>query len=90
MGGVLALFFSLLILLVLPLIYDCRIKGRAFYPLAGGMFWSLVVVFVIITIIGIAPVEAPYTYIGLGATILYFMIFCLLAKVSSLLEKILM
>ena len=74
---------------MLPLIYDCRIKGRAFYPLAGGMFWSLVVVFVIITIIGIAPVEAPYTSIGLGATILYFMFFCLLAKGSSMLEKIL-
>nr|AKS04232.1 cytochrome b [Parasagitta elegans] len=90
LGGVLALFFSLLILLVLPLIYDCKMKGSAFYPLAGGMFWSLVVVFVMMTMMGMAPVEAPYTNIGLGATILYFMLFCLLAKVSSLLEKVLM
>ena len=90
LGGVLALFLRLLILLVLPLIYSCRIKGRAFYPLAGGMFWSLVVVFIMITIIGIAPVEAPFTYIGLAATILYFLLFCLLAKVSSLFAKILL
>lgn len=38
LGGVLALFCSLLILLVLPLINNCKIKGRAFYPLASVIF----------------------------------------------------
>lgn len=85
-----ALFLRLLILLILPLISDCKIKGRAFYPLAGGMFWSLVVVFFMITLIGIAPVEAPFTFIGLAATFFYFLLFCLLAKVSSLFEKLLL
>lgn len=90
LGGVLALFCSLLILMTLPLINACRIKGRAFYPLAGFMFWSLVVVFGLITLMGIAPVEAPFTNIGLGATILYFILFCTISKFSSLLESILL
>lgn len=85
-----ALFCSLLILLTLPLINDCRIKGSAFYPLAGSMFWTLVVVFGLITLIGIAPVEAPFTYIGMGATLLYFFLFSTITKISSLLESILL
>lgn len=38
LGGVVGLFFSLLILLILPLVSVGRIKGRAFYPIAGFMF----------------------------------------------------
>lgn len=83
LGGVLALFCRLLILLTLPLINDCRMKGSTFYPLAGCMFWSLVVVFCLITLMGMAPVEAPFTYIGLGATILYFILFSTISKLSS-------
>lgn len=89
LGGVLALFLSLLILLALPIIYNCSMKGSAFYPLAGVIFWSLVVVFIIITLIGIAPVEAPFTHIGLGATILYYFLFCSMSKITSIFEKIL-
>lgn len=86
LGGVLALLLSLLILLSLPLLYRCRIKGCAFYPMSSFLFWCLVVVFIIITIIGIAPVEAPYTYVGLVATLLYFILFCFISKVSSMIE----
>lgn len=90
LGGVLALFLSLLILLTLPLLYRCRIKGSAFYPLSRFLFWCLVVVFIIITIIGIAPVEAPFTYVGLVATFFYFLLFCIISKVSSMLEGFLL
>lgn len=90
LGGVMALFLSILVLLILPLVYNCRMKGSAFYPVAGVLFWSLVVVFIIITLIGIAPVEAPFTYLGLAATILYFLLFCLFAKISLLFEKFLL
>nr|AKS04318.1 cytochrome b [Parasagitta elegans] len=89
LGGVIALFCSLLILLALPLINDCSMKGSAFYPLAGSMFWCLVVVFCSMTLMGMAPVEAPFTTIGLGATLLYFILFCTISKMSSLLEPIL-
>lgn len=89
LGGVLALFCSLLILLVLPLVYDCNIKGRAFSPVARVLFWTLVVVFIMITFIGIAPVEEPYASVGLICTLLYFLLFSFLSKVSSTVEKLL-
>lgn len=90
LGGVLGLFFSLLILLVLPLVSVGKIKGRAFYPIAGFMFWSLVVVFVIITLMGIAPVESPYTFLGMCATMLYFIFFCCFGKVCQIFERLLL
>lgn len=89
LGGVLALFSSLLILLALPLVYDCNIKGRAFNPVARVLFWTLVIVFILITFIGIAPVEEPYASVGLMSTLLYFLLFSLLSKVSSSVEKLL-
>nr|AKS04347.1 cytochrome b [Parasagitta elegans] len=88
LGGVAALFSSLLVLLLLPLLYSCRMKGSAFYPLSSFLFWMLVCTFVLMTLMGMAPVEAPYTYVGLGATVCYFLIFCLISKVSSWFDKI--
>lgn len=88
LGGVLALFLSLLILLILPIIYNCRMKGRAFYPIAGVMFWGLVVVFLLMTAMGIAPVEAPFTSVGLVCTLVYFLFFCTLSVTSSQLGKL--
>nr|AKS04329.1 cytochrome b [Parasagitta elegans] len=89
LGGVIALFCSLLILLALPLINDCSMKGSTFSPLARSMFWCLVVVFCLMTLMGMAPVEAPFTTIGLGATLLYFILFCTISKISTLMEPIL-
>nr|AKS04403.1 cytochrome b [Parasagitta elegans] len=89
LGGVLALFCSLLILLTLPMINDCKMKGSTFYPLASTMFWSLVVTFCLMTLMGMAPVESPYAHIGLCATIIYFMLFCLFSKVNSMSETFL-
>lgn len=88
LGGVLALFCRLLILLILPLVYDRKMKGSAFYPLVSVFFWLLVSAFIMITFIGIAPVEAPFTFVGLASTLVYFTIFCVLSKVSSLLDRL--
>lgn len=90
LGGVLGLFFCLLILLTLPLADGGKIKGRVFYPLARLIFWCLLVVFVIITFMGMAPVESPYTAISMGATMLYFLFFCCFGKVSKLFDNLLL
>ena len=50
--GVIAMFGSLLILLILPLTDVSRIRGAKFRPIMKFAFWSFVVNFIILTWIG--------------------------------------
>lgn len=45
LGGVIGLFSSLLILLILPFIHSNSIKGNSFYPPSKRLFWLFVVTF---------------------------------------------
>ena len=84
--GVIAMFASLLILLVLPLTDLSRIRGNEFKPLSRFSFWLLVAVFIVLLQIGARHAEAPYILIGQVATALYFSYFILIVPVISLLE----
>nr|YP_010688216.1 cytochrome b [Pillucina pisidium (Dunker, 1860)]WBR65410.1 cytochrome b [Pillucina pisidium (Dunker, 1860)] len=74
-GGVLALVLSVIGLMILPLLsfgYNgCLSVSMS--PLNQAMFWGFVGIFVLLTWIGMCPVEAPYTLIGQMCTFLYFL-----------------
>merc|ERR1712083_1066763 len=59
LGGVLGLFGSLLVLLVLPFIHINTMKGNSFYPASKTFFWLFVISFFILTLGGAWPVETP-------------------------------
>jgi ubiquinol-cytochrome c reductase cytochrome b subunit len=64
---------SLLVLLLMPFLEKgSSFKGLAFYPLGQIIFWRFVVVFCLLTWIGIRPVEEPYVIIGQWLTVVYF------------------
>nr|YP_010952929.1 cytochrome b [Empoascanara plamka]WMQ52372.1 cytochrome b [Empoascanara plamka]WMQ75132.1 cytochrome b [Empoascanara dissimilis] len=75
LGGVMALFASILILLVLPFSMKMKFKGISFYPLAQLNFWMFLTITILLTWIGARPVELPYTDIGGVLTIMYFLYF---------------
>uniref|UniRef100_A0AAU8G9B7 Cytochrome b n=1 Tax=Colposcenia aliena TaxID=3101724 RepID=A0AAU8G9B7_9HEMI len=75
LGGVVALLFSILILLTLPLFNTSYMKGIQFYPLTQHIYWSWVNIFILLTWIGMKPVENPYIILSQILTILYFMLF---------------
>nr|UGK73267.1 cytochrome b [Roxasellana stellata] len=75
LGGVMALFFSILILAILPFSIKSKFKGIQFYPISQMMFWMFVTTVILLTWIGARPVELPYTETGLMLTILYFSYF---------------
>jgi ubiquinol-cytochrome c reductase cytochrome b subunit len=77
LGGVIALFMSLLILLVLPLSIIGNKTRLIFYPINQILFWGLVSSWLILTWIGGRPVESPYILIGQAATAAYFIWFIL-------------
>jgi quinol-cytochrome oxidoreductase complex cytochrome b subunit len=85
--GVLALFASLLVLLVLPLINTSAVRSSLYRPLYQKFFWFLVADFILLSYLGQAPAESPYIEVGQVATIYYFGFFIILVPVIGRLEK---
>nr|ATD53035.1 cytochrome b [Hishimonus phycitis] len=87
LGGVLALFLSIIILAILPFSMKSKFKGIQFYPLNQINFWMFVTTIILLTWIGARPVELPYTNTGLLLTIMYFLYFISDPLITKLWEK---
>lgn len=88
LGGVIALFMSLLILLFIPLLeFKTKIKSISFYPFNQILFWNFIMVFCLLTWIGMRPVEEPYVFIGQVLTVVYFRYFVLNSWSSSIWQR---
>ena len=88
--GVVAMFGSLLISLVLPITDISRIRGNQFRPLMKLGYWFFVVDFFILLWIGAMHPETPYLEIGQVATAFYFIWFLAIVPVIGLIENTLM
>nr|AEN95039.1 cytochrome b [Campostoma ornatum] len=87
LGGVLALLFSILVLLVVPILHTSKQRGLTFRPVTQFLFWTLVADMVILTWIGGMPVEHPYIIIGQIASVLNFARFLVLAPLAGWAEN---
>nr|AIG53379.1 cytochrome b [Ctenotus tantillus] len=90
LGGVLALLFSILILMLVPMLHTSKQRGYAFRPFSQALFWTLVSNIIILTWIGGQPVEDPFIIIGQIASTTYFIIFLVLMPTVAKMENALM
>nr|CCP46821.1 Cytochrome b [Synodontis eupterus] len=87
LGGVLALLFSILVLMIVPLLHTSKQQGLTFRPITQFLFWALVADVFILTWIGGMPVEHPFIIIGQIASVLYFLLFLTLIPMAGWLEN---
>nr|YP_010996529.1 cytochrome b [Sophonia fuscomarginata]WPC85271.1 cytochrome b [Sophonia fuscomarginata] len=84
LGGVMALFLSILILLIMPFSMKMKFKGIMFYPINQMLFWMYVSTVIMLTWIGARPVEIPFTDTGMILTIMYFNYFIMDPMLSKM------
>nr|AKJ76871.1 cytochrome b [Holbrookia maculata] len=87
LGGVLALLFSILILMLVPLLHTSKQRSTSFRPASQTMFWLLISNVLILTWIGGQPVEHPFIIIGQLASTTYFLLFLFFMPMTAMLEN---
>nr|YP_009122361.1 cytochrome b [Pavona decussata]YP_654382.1 cytochrome b [Pavona clavus]ABG02356.1 cytochrome b [Pavona clavus]AJH66136.1 cytochrome b [Pavona decussata] len=86
-GGVVSMFFSILILFVFPLLHRSWLRGLPFRPFGRMAFWSFMVNFVLLTWIGSLVVEEPFIFIGQLVALYYFFYFLILIPLLGEIEN---
>nr|AYW52623.1 cytochrome b [Elateridae sp. JWH-2018] len=87
LGGVIALFMSIVVLFIMPL-FKKKIQSNQFYPTNKILFWSFLSIVILLTWIGARPVEDPYIITGQILTVVYFAYFPILFISSLVWDKI--
>nr|QIV24612.1 cytochrome b [Aesa media] len=75
LGGVIALAMSIMVLYLLPFYNKKKFQSTQFYSPNKIIFWSLMIIMILLTWIGARPVEDPYILTGQILSVTYFMFY---------------
>lgn len=89
LGGVIAMFAAILILLVLPITDRSVVRGNTFKILSKLAFYLFVFNFILLGNLGQLHVEVPFIELGQYATAFYFSYYVIIVPVISSIENIL-
>jgi quinol-cytochrome oxidoreductase complex cytochrome b subunit len=87
LGGVIAMFGSILVLFFLPWLDTSPVRSAKFRPVYKWIFWLLVIDCFVLGYVGSQPPEGLLPTIGLIATIYYFAHFLIIMPLLGKLER---
>jgi ubiquinol-cytochrome c reductase cytochrome b subunit len=87
LGGVIAMFGSILILFVLPWLDTSRVRSGSYRPIFRQFFWIFVIVCIGLGYLGSKPAEGAYVTWSRILTAYYFLHFLVILPLIGLLES---
>lgn len=73
LGGVLAMFGAIVVLMILPFLNTSEVRSGEFRPVYTLIYWLFCADFLFLGWVGQKPVEAPFIEAGMTATAFYFL-----------------
>ncbi|AAS50175.1 AMI008Wp (mitochondrion) [Eremothecium gossypii ATCC 10895] len=89
LGGVITMFGTILVLLMLPITDRSIIRGNTFKTLSKFFFFLFITNFILLGKLGECHVEVPFILMGQICTFIYFAYFLILVPIISMIENIL-
>lgn len=87
LGGVIAMFGSIILLVLLPWLDTSRVRSGRYRPSFKIWFWIFAFNFVLLMWCGAMPPEQPYVIISQLATLYYFVFLLVILPLLGVLEK---
>ena len=87
LAGVLAMFGSIAVMLLLPWLDTSRVRSGRYRPMFKVWFWLLVVDFILLMWCGSQPPEQPFVIISQLATLYWFVFFLVILPLLGVVEK---
>jgi ubiquinol-cytochrome c reductase cytochrome b subunit len=87
LGGVVAMFGSILILFALPWLDTSKVRSGNYRPLFKGFFWIFVIVCIALGYLGSKPADGAYVIWSRILTVYYFAHFLIILPLLGLLES---
>ncbi|MEO5338324.1 MAG: cytochrome b/b6 [Magnetospirillum sp. WYHS-4] len=87
LGGVIAMFASVLLLAVLPWLDRSKVRSAKFRPLYRQFFWIFFLDCILLGVVGGKPAEGMWIPIGQAGTAYYFLHLLVIIPVLSMIEK---
>jgi ubiquinol-cytochrome c reductase cytochrome b subunit len=85
--GILAMGGAIVVLFIIPFIYNSEVRNTTYRPLFKICFWIFVSDFILLTWVGQKPVRDTFIYAGQIATVYYFGFFTVLIHVVGKIES---
>nr|UZT67470.1 cytochrome b [Pujadella villari] len=78
LGGVIALLLSVMIILIMPFYNYNLMQSMGFYPLNQYVYWVYINVMLLLTWVGMQPIDYPFVLISQILSLIYFMYYILM------------
>jgi ubiquinol-cytochrome c reductase cytochrome b subunit len=86
LGGVAAMFGSIVVLAMVPWLDTSRVRSAVYRPIYRQFFWIWVVVCVLLGWLGSKPAEGTYVIMAQAATLYYFVFFLVIMPLLGIVE----